>query len=166
MHTPLIISTVLVSISMVITPLLGSIEENVEISDVMVQVDPIQQTMEVNLPEVTILPNSPFYVLKIMWEEVRLFLSRSPEQQLELVLQLANVRLAETLALINTQQPDFAQYTFGQYETLVAKSEQIVEVLTKDNTIDNTLNAKLSTQRETNKLAELLMGEYTIRWSK
>ncbi len=149
----------------------------IDVSSVTVEIDPIKQTLDVNLPQVYILPDSPLYQVKLMWEQVKMFLSQTQQQQIELCIQLANVRLSETLALLDQNKIDLATKTYGEYLQLSNRSEQLwddsKESLTKPTGEETTsgdqflvTQTKVGIQREIKQLANVLMGEYKIKWTK
>lgn len=163
------------TISLVVVPslLLGG----VDVSPVTIEVDPIKQTLDVNLPKVYILPDSPVYQVKLMWEQIRIFLSRTPEQQMALFMHLATIRLSETLAMLEEEKLDLAKTSYGKYIELINRTEYlwtqtasgsqgISGQLDAVDTEDVLLQTKFSLQRETKKLAELLMGEYKMEWTR
>ena len=56
------------------------------------------------LPEITILPDSPLYQVKLLWEKIVLFFSFSPEKKAEVTLSGAEKRLAEAYRMIEDRQ--------------------------------------------------------------
>lgn len=52
-----------------------------------------------NLPNVYLLPTSPFYPLALFWEQIRLLLTTTPEKRTELFLLLAETKMVEVVRL-------------------------------------------------------------------
>ncbi|MBM4402376.1 MAG: hypothetical protein FJ044_03975 [Candidatus Cloacimonetes bacterium] len=77
---------------------------------------PEEAALIVNLPKVYILPDSPLYFLKKIWEGLQLVLAAEPEQRGEVLLSLAEKRLAEGISLIKKGDWQQAIVTLQNYQ--------------------------------------------------
>jgi len=124
--------------------------------------DTLQTTLQVNLPSTQIIPGSIFYPTKLFWEEVRLFLSRTPEEKTRFLLHLAEVRLSEVTQLIQNQQTPLAQQTLTVYHETLKRAETVYADLEPS----QTLNTRLDNQYAKNELVSQLLGEYHLEWTR
>lgn len=85
------------------------------------------------LPHVTILPTSPFYPLKLAWEQIVLFFNFSPEKKAEVTLQGAERRLAEVYRLVEEKQYEKANQVMERYnEQITTASTMIADLQETD----------------------------------
>lgn len=84
---------------------------------VTVQIDaPEEAILAVALPDVYILPNSPFYLLVKFWESLTLLWADTPEEKAYLLFEYAEKRLAETLKLIKKEDDSAALTNIDRYK--------------------------------------------------
>lgn len=69
-----------------------------------------------------ILPDSPFYVLKTLWENVQEFLARDPLKKAELHLKFAQRRLAETQKMCEKGKCGIAERWLERFQVKIQKA--------------------------------------------
>ena len=82
---------------------------------------------EVELPDVGMLPGSPFYFVKTFLENLRLGLIRAPEEKAVYIAHLLEVRLAEALALAGRGQTKRLERTAARYQELAGRGAAELE---------------------------------------
>jgi len=88
---------------------------------------------EIQLPEPGILPDSPFYGLKIALENLRLALTFDEEYKVKLHLHYAERRLAEAQAMEQRGKPEFVESVMVRYQYHISETEKGVEKLMEKN---------------------------------
>jgi len=68
------------------------------------------------LPHIYLNPDSPFYFLKTIKEQIQLFFTFSAEKKVEQYLNLAERRLAEYQKMVEKGKTEIAEKTLSQYE--------------------------------------------------
>ena len=100
---------------------------------------------EADLPSPGLLPDSPFYFLEIIAEEIVTFFTFGDLKKAERYATLAAERLAEAQAVVEKGKPELAEKTLARYENQLEKSmarveraeskgentEKVMEVLTR-----------------------------------
>ena len=77
---------------------------------------------EVDLPSPGLLPDSPFYFLEIIAEEIGTFFTFGDLKKAERYAVLAAERLAEIKAVVEKGKPEFAEKTLARYENQLNNS--------------------------------------------
>lgn len=80
----------------------------------------------VSLPDVYLLPTSPFYPLKLFYENLRLLFSGSSEKKLKLLLEFSHERLAEGAKLIERGNLEEFENALDHYDRL---SHEMLSIL-------------------------------------
>lgn len=152
-----IINTLLSSyLFFMVVPL--QIEDHFSVSEPTIET--AGSSLVVNLPEVHVLPTSPLYEVKRSWEHLRLFLSQDPQQKTELLIQFADLRLAEAMKLIESKKFDQADILLAEHQTYMDTAEEIQS----ENETPHWIQTRLKASSEKKGFVELLTGEYRIRW--
>ena len=98
-----------------------------------------------NLPKVYILPNSPLYFLKTLWEGAQLILTSEPEKRGELLLTLAEKRLSEGIVLIKKGEWQGASSVLQKYQGQFDNAQNMLG-LVRDIQKYDALRAQISRQ--------------------
>lgn len=85
--------------------------------------------LALHLPNVYILPNSPFYFFKKIWEGTQIFLASEDEQRGEVLLSLAEKRLSETFQLLKQGDLEGVVATLRLYEGQFSQARGILSVI-------------------------------------
>jgi hypothetical protein len=85
------------------------------------------QAQEKDLPDPGILPDSPFYFLKIIFENIGDFFTFGDEAKAERALELSGKRLAEAKALMEKGDTETAQAAIAAYQEQLEKSLAIAK---------------------------------------
>lgn len=123
------------------------------------------EVLTANLPTVSVLPTSPFYDLKRTWENIRLFISRTPEDRLALILKLGEIRLSETVELYKEEKISLALSTFEEYKGLIEQALQLQTQVTEPKPLQ-TAQLQIELQKQQSHLADLLMNSYHVQWQR
>lgn len=129
------------------------------------QTKALENTLELNLPQVHILPDSPFYGLKKNWEFLVILLAGTPEQKMNVLLDFAEIRLAEAVAMIKEQNQSKVEAVMQEYTDTIAKVNDIKASL-EPQKIEQHIDTKLEVEQRKVELFELLAGEYKIEWTR
>lgn len=82
--------------------------------------------------EPIILPDSPLYFLKLFKEKVSLWLTFSPEKEVNKYLKLARLRMAEYQKMLEKGKPETAQKVLARYEETLNKVLEKIEELRRE----------------------------------
>ncbi len=93
------------------------------------------------LPNPGILPDSPFYGLKKLFEKLDLAFTFSDEAKAEKYLHYAEVRLAEAKAMLEKNKTDIAQKVVKEYSAYINKSEEYGAKVNKTEVMEHIINA-------------------------
>jgi len=96
----------------------------------------IKGFLTLGLPEVMILPTSPFYPLKILWEKVVLFFTFDETKKVEMILKNAERRLSESYRLIENKSFDKAKDTLNTYNEQITLATNSLSELKELNSED------------------------------
>ncbi len=83
---------------------------------------------ERKLPAAGILPDSPLYVFKKMFESLDLFLTFDKAAKAEKYLKYAELRLAEAKEMVNKGKPEYVDKLLEEYEDKLEKANEIARV--------------------------------------
>ena len=126
----------------------------------------IIESLKINLPTATILPDSPFYDIKTTWEQVRLFFIKDPNQRAQFLIELGQQRLAESLSLIQKERFDLALTTLDRF----TKTIDSVKAISSNSLVDAPsilqIQGNIDAQKEKRELINLVTGEYNISWER
>jgi hypothetical protein len=125
----------------------------------------IFNSLAINLPDVSILPGTPLYRLKTIWENIQFFLAGSEEDKVNLLIEFSQSRLAEALILIKQNKPKLAEEAIQAYEQIAADLEQMVSDLAPNEVVTPYVH-KVEAQENKYKLLQLVSGEYNISWER
>ena len=81
------------------------------------------------LPSPGLIPDSPFYFLKVWKEQIQLFFTFGAENKAKQYLHLSDVRLAEYQKMIEKGKTEIAQKTLDKYEKQLNRAIEITEEL-------------------------------------
>jgi len=84
--------------------------------------------IDVNLPDIKLLPSSPFYFLKRSWEEVKGWFIFNTNKKIKYGINLANKRLEETETLIQNKKTDLIN---GSLDRFNQQMEEVNSNITK-----------------------------------
>jgi len=90
-----------------------------------------------------ILPDSPFYTLKTIWEQVQAFLARDPSKKAELYLRFAHRRLLEVQKMCEKGKCDIAERWTQRFQERIQMTSQEMEQAQKQGQDVAALVAKL-----------------------
>lgn len=133
---------------------------------------PEEAVLLFNLPNVYLLPTSPFYPLKTFWENIQLMLREKPEEKVQYLIDLSNQRLSEAFRLIKQGQYQKAQESLMAYQERFTQAESLLTLVTNDEWRARVLNllgeqvarqelfAQVLKSRELEQLLPLLSGEF------
>jgi len=93
----------------------------------------LNTTETLNVASPTVLPNSPFYLLKEIGRNIQTILTVDPVKKAELKLKFANEKLAEADKVAQSGDAEAIDKALDNYEKGVENLKQYVEVLKKDN---------------------------------
>ncbi len=127
--------------------------------------DKITKILQLNLPDVTILPDSPFYQIKTTIEEIQLFFANSDEQRLQLLLSFGQKRLAEALKLQNKDKPKLAKQTLETFDKTLEKSQELLSTLNLKEGLSQ-YQTHIEAQEKEFGLVQLVTGEYNMSWRR
>lgn len=127
--------------------------------------NPIETSLVINLPSVYVLPDSPFYQIKKYWEGIRYLLTLNVEQKTSFLFGLSEIRLAETLKLLQEQKTALAQQTLSEHRVILEKIESINSYLISNNS-RKLIQNRLENQKQKLELIALLTGEYKMSWER
>lgn len=96
----------------------------------------IRGFLTLGLPEVTILPTSVFYPLKIFWEKIVLFFTFDETKKVEITLKNAESRLSESYRLIENKEFGKAQEILTKYNEQIALASSSLSSLKEINNED------------------------------
>ncbi|MDW7684971.1 MAG: DUF5667 domain-containing protein [Bacillota bacterium] len=85
-----------------------------------------QETVEESV-DPGILPDSPFYFLKRFIEEIKLAFTFSPDSKIAMLMELAEVRIAELEALPEDKQAEFAESLTEAFVEAMEEAEELLE---------------------------------------
>lgn len=126
----------------------------------------ILNTLEINLPTIRILPDSPFYQVKTTIEELRLVFARTPLQKAAVLIDISETRLAEYFELYQSGRFDLANTVLTNYETIEKYLNRILEQNSLDTITSPSITNKASANHEKYSLIKHLSGRYNIHWEK
>lgn len=160
-------------IILIVTNLLGisqtfAVEENKSLMpiDSNPAAEIITQSLKLNLPSVTLLPDSPLYQLKTTWEAIQLFLSKTPEQKIEILIQISQTRLAEALQLHTKNNDQLAYKTLDEFSATINKAKDLSNELIQKKGGPDIFKNKLQVEESKYEMLNLITGEYHIRRMK
>jgi hypothetical protein len=81
------------------------------------------------LPSPGLLPDHPFYEVKMWWEDVRMFFTFNSKDKAKLHLEFASIRLAEVNEMIKKNKTKFIQELLEDYKKELNETEDKVEEL-------------------------------------
>lgn len=119
--------------------------------------DQVKTLTTLGLPDVIILPTSPFYFLKNLWEEVELFFTFSSEKKVELILEVAEERLAEAYIMIEYKDFEKAKNSLEAYNKQIEKAQ---EFLSDNNNLNHDEIIKLVRKLEANTVKQQLVVDF------
>lgn len=90
---------------------------------------PEEATLLLNLPKIYIFPDSPFYFLKKLLEGAQLILTTEPERRGEILLTLAEKRLAEAVSLIKKGDWGEATATLQNYQGQFENAQNMLNLI-------------------------------------
>lgn len=125
----------------------------------------LDSTLQLNLPKVYIMPDSPLYGIKKSWEYLMIMLCGSNEQKMNLLMDFAEVRLAEAVEMIKTNNQDKLDIVMNEYNDTIEQIGTITSELNPSK-ISQHVTTKLEVDTKKVELLELLAGEYKIEWSR
>lgn len=102
-----------------------------------------------NLPQVYILPDSPFYFLKKIWEGAQILFASSPNERGEILLELAEKRLSEGIALIKKGDWKGASSVLQKYQGQFENAQNMLALirdLQKYDTLRQQISRELQNQ--------------------
>lgn len=76
------------------------------------------------MPDPGVLPDSPFYSLKLFVESIGTTFTFGAEARADRALELAEVRLAEAQAMAETNKADLAVKAVAEYESKIEEAEE------------------------------------------
>jgi len=91
------------------------------------------------LPDPGILPDSPFYFLDKLFEQIQLIFIFSPEKKAEVLLEDANERLSESNALIDEGKQELATKTAQAYVNTIEAAQVQVIIAVNDGKVSGTV---------------------------
>lgn len=107
-----------------------------------------------SLPQVRVTPVSPFYFLKLLWENVLRLATRDPEAKAALDIKLANQRLAEALAVAKERNFGAVERLFKARTGLITEAVELLSGIVGGSTRSEDLRTKIS--------AQLALGEAVL----
>ena len=133
----------------------------------MAEVDPrsIMDSLSINLPNVRIMPDSPLYNLKRQWEMIRILLAGTPEEKANLLIQLAEVRLAEAVEMVKENNADRADQLVAEYQSFLVRAAALQDSVNSQGG-QTQIKTKLQVQEKKSQLFDTLAGEYRIEWTR
>lgn len=102
------------------------------------EVAPEESFLLLNLPKVYILPSSPLYSLKMVWEDLQLILASSEEERSRLLFSLAEKRLSETVLTL-TQNGE-ARQILEKYQMQFQQALGALNLVTDEQSFNEILN--------------------------
>ena len=128
--------------------------------------DTVTKSLQLNLPIVTLLPDSPLYQLKTTWEAIQLFLSKTPEQKIETLIQMSQTRLAEALQLHTKNNDQLANKTLDEFTVTLNKAKDLSNDMLQRKGGADIFKNKLQVEESKYEMLNLITGEYHIRRMK
>lgn len=125
----------------------------------------VETSLRINLPEVKILPDSPFYQAKRFIEDVKFMFARTPQQQLGLLVEYGQSRLSEGLQLFEKKKNDLAEKMLAEHKSIIDRILSLQEK-SADSDQNETIPGLVENQQHKNELLGFLLGEYQVEWSK
>ncbi|MCA9392296.1 hypothetical protein KC614_03780 [candidate division WWE3 bacterium] len=124
------------------------------------------QSLEVNLPSVHIIPGSPLYQIKTAWEQIRVFLAQTPQQKTQVMFELSQARLAESVKLFTQDKFDLAQETYNRFIETLDQMQSITEKIPQSQNEESKFKNKIEAQERKGEMMNLFTGEYNIHWKR
>jgi len=142
----------------------GSWQSELEKSGITVTTEPPEEGILLfNLPNVYLLPTSPFYPLKIFWENIQLLFQEKPEEKVSFLMGLANQRLSESLKLIQQGQYKKAAGPLVAYQERFTQAENLLQLIQDDLWRERLLNL-LNEQIQQQEVFAQILKQYNLAY--
>ncbi len=161
----LAIVPVLFSLTLVPHPSYAERVSETNVSNQPISLDEVTKILKINLPDVMILPDSPFYQVKTTIEEIQLFFASTDEQKLQLLLSFGQKRLAEALKLQDKNKPELAKQTLDTFDKTLKQAQEILSTLNLKQGLTQ-YQTHIELQEKEFSLIQFVTGEYNISWQR
>ncbi len=130
------------------------------------QITGIIQSLQTNLPKVTILPDSPLYFIKTLYEEFRIYIAHTTQEKVELLYLYSRQRLAETLQLLLQDKIAKATESLNQYSLFNTRITDLTKVTNQISLPNQISIPNFDVTEVQSQLLKTLTSEYNSSWRK
>ena len=113
----------------------------------------IQGFTALGLPAVMILPDSPFYPVKLFWEQILLVFTFGVERKTTLLLDKAEERLAESYMMVEKKEFEKAEQALNEYADLIDQIKVLLVQINSDQVLQIVRKVEANTVKQQEVLA-------------